>query len=112
MNNQKILAVIGTAIATICPVNLAITGAITASAAIAPLVTAAQPAAAAWWDSVDGVYFMAGSEPYYFGSYVSNPNLSFAGSTWEIRCGGNVCAHGYGRTIPRAVRWLASRLGG
>jgi hypothetical protein len=55
---------------------------------------------------------MAGSEPYYFGSYVSNPNLSFAGSTWEIRCGGNVCAHGYGRTIPRAVRWLASRLGG
>jgi hypothetical protein len=52
MNNQKILAVFGTAIATICPVNLAITGAITASAAIAPLVTAAQPAAAAWWDSV------------------------------------------------------------
>jgi hypothetical protein len=112
MNNQKIFAVLGTVIATTFPINLATTGAITAVAAIAPLVITTKPAAAAWWDSVDGVYFLVGSEPYYFGSYVSNPNLSFADSTWEIRCGGNVCAHGYGRTIPRAVRWLADRLGG
>jgi hypothetical protein len=51
---------------------------------------------------------MGGSEPY---TSAAMSNLSFAGSTWEIRYGGNVCAHEYGRTIPNAFRWLAIHLG-
>jgi hypothetical protein len=78
--------------------------------AIAPSIIAPQPASAAWWDSVDGVFFSVNGNPYYFGSYVTNPNLEFEGSTWSIRMSGNCAAHGYNRTIPGVVKWLADRL--
>jgi hypothetical protein len=87
-------------------------GIIATTIAIVPNIIAPQPAVAAWWDNADGVYINAYGSQYYYGTYVSNPNPKFEGSTWEITCGGNVCAHGYSRSIPRVVQWLAQRLGG
>jgi hypothetical protein len=84
---------------------------VTTTIGIAPDIIAPQPAAAAWWDNVDGVYMNIYGSQYYYGTYVSNPNPKFSGSTWELTCGGNVCAHGYSRSIPRLVQWLAQRLG-
>jgi hypothetical protein len=89
-----------------------LTGAIIATTiAIVPTIVAPQPAAAAWYDSVDGVYMNIYGSQYYYGTYVSSPNPKFQGSTWEITCSGNVCAHGYSRSIPRVIQWLAQRLG-
>ena len=79
--------------------------------AIFPTIIAPPPVSAAWWDNVTGVYINVGS-PYYFGTYVQNPDPQFQGSTWEIMCGSNVCAHGYNQSIPRFVWWLGQRLGG
>jgi hypothetical protein len=108
---QKVLAVI-VAWAIANPLFL---GMATTTAVIAPSIVS-QPAQAAWWDSVSGVYFVDPSgEPHYFGTYSANPNVEFQGSTWSLRCNNNgseyVCAHGYNRSIPRAIRWLANRLG-
>ena len=86
-------------------------GIVATTVAIVPGIIAPQPAAAAWWDNVDGVFMDIYGSRYYYGSYVSNPNPKFEGSTWELTCGGNVCAHGYSRSIPRVVQWLAQRLG-
>lgn len=80
--------------------------------AIAPSIIAPQPASAAWWDSVDGVFFSINGHNYYFGSYVSNPNIEYPGSIWSVRMNGNCAAHGSNGTIPGVVKWLASRLGG
>lgn len=85
-------------------------GIVATTVAIVPGIVAPQPAAAAWWDNVDGVFMDIYGSRYYYGSYVSNPNPKFEGSTWELTCGGNVCAHGYSRSIPRVVQWLAQRL--
>ena len=111
MNIKKTVAAFIATAMTTASFNPATVSAITASAFLANFTLAAQPAAAAWWDSVDGVFFMVGSEPYYFGSYSNNPNVEFSGSTWSVRCGGQVCAHGYSRTVPRWVTWLSNRLG-
>jgi hypothetical protein len=86
-------------------------GIIATTMAIAPTIIAPEPAAAAWWDNVTGVYMNIYGSQYYYGSYVQDPNPKFEGSTWELNCGGNVCAHGYSRSIPRVVQWVAQRLG-
>ena len=59
-----------------------LTGGIVVTAiAIAPDIVAHQPAAAAWWDNVDGVYMNIYGSQYYYGTYLSNPNPKFQGST-------------------------------
>jgi hypothetical protein len=75
-----------------------------------PNVVAPQPAAAAWWDNVTGVYIKVRGRTYYFGDYVNNPQPVFNGGTWEVKCGNSVCAHGYSQTISPAIWWVASRL--
>jgi hypothetical protein len=94
------------------PVNM---GILAVTLSIAPSIIAAQPAVAAWYDKVDGVYMNIAGSQYYYGVYVNDPNPKFSGSTWEISCNSNgvsnPCAHGYNRSIPRVVQWLAERFG-
>lgn len=86
---------------------------LTTTIAIVPSIIAPQPATAAWYDQFTGVYMNIAGSQYYFGDYVQDPNPKFNGSTWEVTCGSssNVCAHGYNRSIPRVVQWLAQRMG-
>jgi hypothetical protein len=90
------------------PVNM---GILAVTLSIVPSIIAAQPASAAWYDNITGVYIDWYGSKYYYGSFVQDPNPKFQGSTWELMCGSDVCAHGYNRSIPRAVQWLAQRFG-
>jgi hypothetical protein len=83
---------------------------LTIAAVALPSLVAPQPAAAAWWDNVTGVYIRIGGRTYYFGDYVNNPQPVFPGGTWEVKSGNNVVAHGYNKTINPIIWWVASRL--
>ena len=106
LKSRKIVATV-TALVIANPLPTAM---LTIAAVTLPNVVAPQPAAAAWWDGVTGVYINMFGKKYYFGDYVHRPEPIFWGGTWEIRSGNRIVAHGYNKTINPIVWWVASRL--